>query len=145
MGAVVALDESTVEDVLRARGLRATSARRLVLRSLSELGHATPEQLFTSMSPRLRGLSLSTIYRTVESLAASGLVRHAHLTGTTPSYYLTQTSDHAHLICSNCGQITNLSGRSLATLLRQLSTREGFTPNTSHLSLEGLCRDCTTG
>lgn len=50
----------------RSRGLRATSARVTVLTDLPESGHATAEQLYGTLVPRLPGLNLVTVCRTLD-------------------------------------------------------------------------------
>jgi len=57
---------------LRRHGRRATSARISLMLSLSELGHATPEQLHTTLAPTHPRLNASTVYRTLESLTDIG-------------------------------------------------------------------------
>jgi Fur family ferric uptake transcriptional regulator len=127
---------------LRQRGLRATSARVAVLQTLGELGHLTAEQLHAALMPRLPTVNLSTVYRTVESLSEHDLVRHAHLSGSAPSYYLASRADHAHLVCTSCGTVKNLTGRPLHRFVFDLARSAQFSVDTSHLTVEGLCDTC---
>lgn len=136
------LDATSAAASLRSRGLRATSARVSLIVGLSELGHATPEQLHASLVSRLPNLSPSTVYRTLESLAGTGFVRHAHLTGAVPSYYLSSSTEHAHLVCRDCGTVMDLSGRQLQRFVADLADRRGFSADISHLTIEGRCADC---
>jgi Fur family ferric uptake transcriptional regulator len=127
---------------LRTRGLRATSARLTMLTCLAELGHATPEQLAAVVGSRLPGLSISTVYRTLEVLGEHDLVRHAHLTGSVASYYLASGAEHAHLVCSGCGTVDDLAGPALDHLVEAVATSSAFAVNASHLTLQGLCENC---
>lgn len=127
---------------LRQRGLRATSARVAVLAEISELGHTTADQLHAALLPRLPAVSLSTVYRTLDALTDHGLIRHAHLGGSTPSYYLASEAEHAHLVCNQCGSVENLTGQPLQRFVSDLDRSARFTVNTSHLSVEGLCAAC---
>jgi len=127
---------------LRDRGLRATSARVAVLAGLGELGHATAEQLHLTLVSRLPALNLSTVYRTLDSLSLHDLICHAHLGGSAPSYYLPGEAEHAHLVCSRCGSVDNLTGQSLQRFVSDLARSARFTVDTSHLSVEGLCAAC---
>lgn len=128
--------------VLRQRGLRATSARVAVLAGLGEIGHATTDQLHLALVPRLPALSLSTVYRALEVLTEHDLIRHAHLGGSAPSYYLASEAEHAHLVCSRCGSVENLTGQPLERLVSDLARSARFAVNTSHLSIEGICAVC---
>lgn len=136
------LDATTAAATLRKRGLRATSARVSLIVGLSELGHATPEQLHAALVTRMPHLSPSTVYRTLESLVDTGFIRHAHLTGAVPSYYLSSSTEHAHLVCRDCGMVTELNGRLLQRFVSDLSTRLGFGADISHLTVEGSCASC---
>lgn len=135
-------DPGDAISALRQRGLRATSARVAVLGGLSELGHATAEQLHLTLVPQLPALSLSTVYRTLDALTQHDLIRHAHLGGSAPSYYLASEAEHAHLVCSRCGSVEDLTGQPLQRFVSDLASSARFTVNTSHLSVEGLCAAC---
>lgn len=136
------LDTAQCVTMLRQRGLRATSARVALLAGLSEVGHATVDQLHATLTVAAPSLSLSTVYRTLESLAEHNLVRHAHLGSTAPSYYLAGGVEHAHLVCSRCGAVENLRGQILQRFVSDLDRVAGFATTTSHLSVEGLCAAC---
>ncbi len=131
-----------VISLLKAQGLRATSARIALLHSLDELGYGTAEQLHAAVVSQLPSVSPSTVYRTLESLTEHHLVRHAHLVGAAPSYYLARGPEHAHLVCNRCGTVDNLSGSILEHLIDDLASSAKFVVNTSHLSVEGLCEQC---
>lgn len=136
------LDAADMVAELRQRGLRATSARVASLAGLGHLGHATAEQLHAALLPQLPSVSLSTVYRTLESLTDQDLVRHAHLSDTAPSYYLAGGVEHGHLVCSRCGSVENLTGPTLQRFVTDLASRAGFAVDTSHLTVEGHCAGC---
>ncbi len=137
-------DPHVAAAALRRHGLRATSARIALILGLGELGHATPEQLHTTLAPTHPGLNVSTVYRTLESLTDLGLVAHAHLTGSAPSYHLTDGTEHAHLVRQDCGTITPLRGHPLQQFAAELATDPGFTVTISHLTVHGQCHPCQT-
>jgi Fe2+ or Zn2+ uptake regulation protein len=142
VGEAAAVDTAELVATLRQKGLRATSARVAVLASLSQVGHATVEHLHAVLVRAAPSMSLSTVYRTLESLAAHDLVRHAHLGGSVPSYYLAGGVEHAHLVCSRCGAVEDLRGQTLHRFVTEIAEVAGFATNTSHLSVEGLCATC---
>ena len=102
------LSVSTVEDVLdlvRERGGRVTSARRLVLEAIFKAkGHQTAEELAAVVQKRAPDIHLSTIYRNLEDLQELGVVVHAHL-GHGPSTYHLAASAHGHFVCEACGVV----------------------------------------
>ena len=72
---------------LRERGYRLTPQRQLVLEAVTELGHATPEDVHAWVVERAEGVNISTVYRTLELLEEIGLVTHAHLSHGAPTYH----------------------------------------------------------
>ena len=84
---MIATQQDFVE-LLRRRGLRATAQRLVLLEALQTLEHATIEQLLEWAQPKIPNLQLSTVYRTLDTLATYGLVSHTHLAGATKTYQL---------------------------------------------------------
>src|ERR671932_788421 len=68
--------------VLRAGGHRMTSQRLVLHRVLAELGrHASAEEIARASAERLPGLSLPTVYATLELFEDLGLVRRVDAGG----------------------------------------------------------------
>jgi Fur family transcriptional regulator, ferric uptake regulator len=88
---------------LRARGYRLTPQRQLVLEAVATLGHATPDEIATTVRETARGVNISTVYRTLELLEDLGLVTHTHLGHGPPTYHAATDDDHVHLVCRVCG------------------------------------------
>lgn len=137
------LDEEALDATLRSRGMRATPQRRLVLRALTELGHATPELLEEHLRSRQPQVNLSTVYRTLELLEQLGVVSHAHLTHHAPSYQIASHADHFHLVCRGCGALVEADLAAAGELSAVVLAEHGFTADLAHLSLHGWCEDCT--
>jgi len=129
--------------VLRAHGLRATLARSLILDALQELGHGTPEQLHEAAESHVAGLSLSTVYRTLETMADLGLVTHTHLSAPGKTFMLASHADHAHLVCRTCGAVSTLTPAIGERLADEVAAAHGFRLDRGHVSLFGVCADCT--
>lgn len=134
------LDE--LDEALRARGLRATPQRRLVLEAVEALGHATPEQVCERVQLTAPAVSLSTVYRTLELLEELGAVGHAHLGHGAPSYHPAAHADHFHLVCRRCGYIAEADLTDAGELVDVVRRRYGFRTDASHLSLHGVCAGC---
>jgi len=136
------LDDEAVDGILHEAGLRSTIGRRHIVQSLAMLGHATPEDIFTAVSQAVPDLNLSTVYRTLETLADVGLAVHTHLHSTSRTYYLADGDDHAHLVCDGCGLVATLSGPSLIRFVASIERRGGFAVDIHHLAIHGTCRLC---
>jgi Fur family ferric uptake transcriptional regulator len=137
-----AVSASALDQVLRERGLRATPQRRLVLRAVSELGHATPEQVCEFVQGEAASLNLSTVYRALELLEGLGVVSHTHLQHGSPTYQVADHVDHLHLVCRRCGSITEADLALAGPLADTVEAGHGFRTDLSHLSLHGVCGNC---
>jgi Fur family ferric uptake transcriptional regulator len=133
---------NALDQVLRARGLRATPQRRLVLRAVSELGHATPEQVCEFVQGEAASLNLSTVYRALELLEGLGVVSHTHLQHGSPTYQVADHVDHLHLVCRRCGSVTEADLELARPLAETVEAGHGFRTDLSHLSLHGVCGNC---
>lgn len=130
---------------LRARGLRATTARLRVLEQLAAAGdaHLTADELAQRVADTTPGVHLSTIYRTCDALVDAGILAPAPLTDGRSSFHLAGDSHH-HAVCSRCGATVSLPPEALEPLRRRLRRDHGFEADPHHLTITGLCRRCAT-
>jgi Fur family transcriptional regulator, ferric uptake regulator len=131
-----------LKDELRARGYRLTPQRQLVLTAVGELGHATPEDVHAWVTERASGVNISTVYRTLELLEGLGLVKHAHLSHGAPTYHAADAPEHIHLICRDCGKVTEVEPQVVEPLLDTLAATQGFVADVGHLTIFGSCEEC---
>ena len=129
---------------LRARGYRVTPQRQLVLEAVSELGHATPEEICGKVQETARGVNISTVYRTLELLEELGLVTHAHLGHGAPTYHAADGGAHLHLVCRDCGVVIETEVELADPLVVRLAEQHGFETDVAHFAIYGRCRECAT-
>jgi Fur family transcriptional regulator, ferric uptake regulator len=136
------LPARTWDEELRARGYRVTPQRQLVLEAVAQLDHATPEEISAQVQQTARGVNISTIYRTLELLEQIGMVTHTHLTHGAPTYHLAGVSDHVHLVCRDCGRVTEIPPDAIRPLTTLLDKQHGFETDVGHLTVFGRCAEC---
>jgi Fur family transcriptional regulator, ferric uptake regulator len=134
--------QDALDAALRSRGMRSTPQRRTVLEAVHALGHATPEQVCASVRRHDPGVSLSTVYRTLEVLEELDLVTHAHLEHRAPTYHPAVHADHLHLVCRRCGAVQEAPLQDAATMVDSLHARFGFRTDVRHLAVHGECAGC---
>jgi Fur family transcriptional regulator, ferric uptake regulator len=132
------------DEQLRARGYRVTPQRQLVLEAVARLDHATPEEIGSQVQRTARGVNISTIYRTLELLEQIGMVTHTHLRHGAPIYHLASHADHIHLVCGDCGRVTEVGPDAIRPLITTLEDLHGFETDVGHLTVFGRCADCRT-
>ncbi len=98
-----------IRHVLASRGLRCTTQRELIYAALMQAHtHPTADELFRAVRPQHPGMSLATVYNTLEALVAAGLVRRLppppnagvgdHGSPRAACRFDADTSDHVHLL-----------------------------------------------
>jgi Fur family transcriptional regulator, ferric uptake regulator len=128
---------------LREGGYRLTPQRELILGAVERLGHATPDEVLAEVRTHSTAVNASTVYRTLEVLEELGLVRHAHLSDRAPTYHSMTEHEHFHLVCRNRHRTISVDPDVLIPVLERLSADHGFAVDVGHLTVFGLCADCT--
>ncbi|HEX5617270.1 MAG TPA: Fur family transcriptional regulator [Solirubrobacteraceae bacterium] len=136
--------ETSLAGALRERGQRVTPQRLMVARVLSDLDrHVTAEVVFDEVSRRMPGVSLPTVYATLELLEGIGLV-HRVASERGAVIYDPRTDAHHHLVCRRCGAIVDVDVPVEAEGLLSAARSAGFAPDHAQVVVRGLCADCAS-
>ncbi len=119
-----------------------TPQRQLVLDSVQALHHATPEEICAEVRRTASGVNITTIYRTLELLEGLGLVTHTHLGHGASTYHAAGEQEHVHLVCRDCGEVSEAPPTLVDGVVRKLLTERGFTVDVGHFAIFGVCADC---
>lgn len=125
---------------LQAAGLKATQQRITILRELfRQPGHPSAERVHEAISSDNPGLSLGTVYRTLDVLVDSGLIkRFGGERG--KMYFDTNTAIHHHLIEAETEAVEDYHDAKLNTLLQdyfQKNPIPGFAVDSFQLNIRG--------
>ena len=137
----VRLDEKA-RRILHDARLYTTEARIGILKVLMQAaGPLRQDQIGERLTSRT--LNKATVYRTLESLLAAGLVHRVFMDDRACHFELadhcTEKQCHPHFTCTNCGVTTCLTDITLP--LAQIP-RKGFVISRQQVRLEGLCPAC---
>jgi Fe2+ or Zn2+ uptake regulation protein len=134
--------ESTLATALRDRGQRVTPQRLMVARVISDLdSHVTAEAVFDEVSRRMPGVSLPTVYATLDLLEGVGLIDRV-TTERGAVIYDPRTDEHHHLVCRRCGAILDVEAPVAAEALLDAARSAGFAPDNAQVVVRGLCSAC---
>ena len=134
-----------VRDRLRARGLRWTPQRRLILDVLGAAdGHVTGADVVERCREKDANTTPSTVYRTLDVLEDLGYIRHSHSAAGREEFHVLPTAEHGHLECRACGGVLELEPGDVAAVVEPIRTRFGFVPDVGHLTISGVCAGCAT-
>lgn len=128
--------------LLHAAGLKVTGARLTVLTLLADTERLqTAQDLHDELRQRGDRTGLTTIYRTLGSLAEAGLL-HVFGEDGERSYRRCTDSRHQHLICRSCGLVLERDGPALDVWVRTTATAAGFIVQEHRTEVWGLCHIC---
>lgn len=131
--------------VLRARGMRASAARRLVLETLyAAEGPVTAEQIAGGLGGRIPCSDQASVYRNLEALEQAGLVRHVHLGHGPGLYARTGGAACEYVICERCGEVRTVEPAALDDARALIRSALGHEARFTHFPLAGLCAGCAT-
>ncbi len=130
------------EQLCRQQGVRFTSQRRLVLEALlGREDHPTADQLYEDLRSKMPELSLTTVYRVLETLAAMGVVRKLHHTGM-PVRFDARVSRHHHATCFRCGSVVDILDPHLDQVEAPAWLSSEFEVLDHSVQFVGLCKRC---
>lgn len=127
---------------LRELGQRVTPQRVAILGAFAPGEHLTAEEVAARVETVTPGVTLSTIYRTVELFRDLGLLSETDLGVGARHFELLGKERHHHLVCLECSAVMTLDDALVAPMRRGIAERHGFEPRLDHLALFGRCRVC---
>jgi Fur family ferric uptake transcriptional regulator len=130
---------------LQGQGLKLTSERASLVREIFATHyHFEADELLFKMKEKSVKISRATIYRTLELLVKSGMVRRVHLGEDHYHYeHVSGNSHHDHLICTTCGAVIEFHDSTLEARQREICERKRFTPTFHNLQILGICEACS--
>ncbi|HES76820.1 MAG TPA: transcriptional repressor [bacterium] len=137
-----ALDHA--EALCQSHGARLTPLRRRVLELVCS-SHAAIKayDLIARLSTEDHLVKPPTVYRALDFLLEHGLV---HRVDSLNAFVGCTTAHNPHdvrlLICTSCGEISELANLGLDQALTQAIHVSGFQPTQTHLEIHGLCAHC---
>jgi Fe2+ or Zn2+ uptake regulation protein len=134
-------DTKGVDAGLLQSRYRLTKQRAAVLRALEDGRHLNAETILERVRTHLPGVSLGTIYRTLDILRSIGLVQIFSHAGGAAKYEATLEKHH-HLVCSQCGEVTNVNVGEALPLAQTVAHEHGFDAVDCSLVVTGRCPRC---
>ena len=133
---------TTAETPVRRQG-RSTSQRAAVTALLDEVGEfRSAQNLHAQLAGRGAQVSLTTVYRTLATLAAEEAVDVVLTANGETLYRKCSTGHHHHLVCRGCGRTVEVSGEGVEAWAARIAAQNGFS-NVSHVvEVFGDCSDC---
>jgi Fur family ferric uptake transcriptional regulator len=116
----------------------------LVLEGLRRAGaFRSAQALHLELVQSGQRVSLATVYRNLQALAADGLVDQVRVEGAETLYRVcAEEGHHHHVVCRSCGRSTAVTGPDFEAWADSVASAAGFTDVGHRLEITGLCRAC---
>lgn len=128
--------------MLREAALRVTRQRVAVLTMVANNPHSDIDTIATAVRRELGSLSTQTVYDVLRTLTEVGLVRRIEPAGS-PARFETRVGDnHHHLVCRDCGGITDIDCVVGEAPCLHSTDPQGFVVDEAEVIFWGICPDC---
>ncbi|WP_327141435.1 Fur family transcriptional regulator [Nocardia sp. NBC_01327] len=132
----------TTEKTVGVRSTRQRSAIAALLTDIDEFRSA--QELHDELRRRGEGIGLTTVYRTLQSLAEAGLVDVLRTDSGESVYRQCSTGHHHHLVCRSCGSTVEVEGPTVEAWADSVAAEHGFTDISHTMEIFGTCRNCSS-
>ncbi|WP_329616306.1 transcriptional repressor [Streptomyces brevispora] len=125
---------------------RSTRQRTAVAAALDEVDEfRSAQELHDVLRHRGDSVGLTTVYRTLQSLADAGEVDVLRTTEGESVYRRCSTGDHHHhLVCRMCGKAVEVEGPAVEQWAETIAAQHGFVNVAHTVEVFGTCVECAS-
>ncbi|WSB07577.1 transcriptional repressor [Streptomyces cyaneofuscatus] len=123
---------------------RSTRQRAAVAAALDEVDEfRSAQELHDVLKHRGDSVGLTTVYRTLQSLADAGEVDVLRTTEGEAVYRRCSTGDHHHhLVCRLCGKAVEVEGPAVEQWAEMIAAQHGYVNVAHTVEIFGTCAEC---
>ncbi|MFE7354280.1 Fur family transcriptional regulator [Streptomyces sp. NPDC057543] len=123
---------------------RSTRQRAAVAAALDEVDEfRSAQELHDVLKHRGDSVGLTTVYRTLQSLADAGEVDVLRTTDGESVYRRCSTGDHHHhLVCRMCGKAVEVEGPAVEQWAETIAAQHGYVNVAHTVEIFGTCAEC---
>lgn len=133
-------------DRLRNNSYKLTPQRQTILRTFLDNAdrHLSAEDVYSLVKHEYPDMGLATVYRTLDLLAELGILQKNDFGDGRSRYEFTRKDvhNHHHLICMNCGAVSEFDDDLLESLEAVIFKRIQFKVVDHDLKFFGYCQKC---
>lgn len=136
--------EKIFTELLKAKGMKLTKPRNAILEAVYKTHvHFNVDDLYDNIRKKQKYVSKPTVYRTIPLLLEAGLIKKSFSSNDTDYFeHILGHQEHLHLICVQCGKVTELNCEVLEQKLNELAEKENFQVSEKSVIIKGICSDC---
>jgi Fur family ferric uptake transcriptional regulator len=135
---------SMLNSYMAKKGLRSTDQRKLIVETFFRAdNHVSIEELLAHVRAQDPRVGYATVYRTLKLLTECGVANERRFGDGLTRYELADdATHHDHLICIECGDITEFEEPRIEELQEKIAKKHGFSLRSHKHELYGLCPRC---
>ncbi len=125
------------------RSTRQRAAISALLENIDDFRSA--QELHDELRRRGEGIGLTTVYRTLQQMAAAGMVDTLRTDTGESVYRRCSEHHHHHLVCRACGSTVEIQGGHVEAWAADVAHEHGFSDVSHTIEIFGICTGCTAG
>lgn len=138
------IQERVAEFIERSKdlGIKVTPQRIAIYRELASTDqHPSTETIYKKIKDYYPNISLTTVYRTLETFEKLGLIAVVNVLYNAARYDANLTPHH-HIVCTDCKKVEDVYDESLNNLDISNKTLGDYKVEGYSLLLSGQCKNC---
>ena len=132
---------TTSQRTLKATGMRVTHQRALIMEIIRQ-GHLDADEIYRRAREKGHRISLSTVYRALQTFKKLGLIEELHFDDTHHHYEVKPSAEHHHLVCLGCGRVIEFQHPLSSYIKRNVSEARDFDIAETEIRVTGYCSKC---
>lgn len=135
--------ETTTQRKPVAVGVRATKQRSAISDLLDDIDEfRSAQDLHDELRRRGEGIGLTTVYRTLQTLADAGTVDVLRIDTGESVYRRCSSGHHHHLVCRDCGYTVEVEGPTVEKWSQGVAEKNNFSDVSHTVEIFGTCSEC---
>lgn len=132
---------SKIHESMKSQGKRMTQQKKIILELVKGTTvHPTADWIYAKSRQHLPKISLGTVYRVLNELSETGLIKGLNLGN--QKHFDGFTDPHSHVICNSCGKIEDVVLESNSELQEKIQTLTNYSISEQNYEFYGLCPIC---
>ena len=127
--------------LLKDYDLKVTPQRVAIVEELYVNGHMNIDDLYKKLLEKFPSISLATIYKNINAMVEKVFLSEVKIPNQKSVYELVK-EEHAHMVCSSCGHIEDVTVNT-ASVINEAMSLSKFKIDSTNIVLSGLCPKCS--